>query len=68
MPEIQDSVGLWNCFSSGFPKYIKEIALSLLPITIFFALFQVISIRFKKKKLLKIIIGILYTYIGLVLF
>ena len=68
VPEIQDSVGLWNCFSSGFPKYIKEIALSLLPITIFFALFQVISIRFKKKKLLKIIIGILYTYIGLVLF
>lgn len=68
VPDIQDSVGLWNCFSSGFPKYIKEIALSLLPITVFFALFQVISLRLKKKKLLKILIGILYTYIGLVLF
>lgn len=68
IPEIQDSVELWSCFSSGFPKYIKEIALSLLPITLFFALFQIVSLRLKKKKLLRILIGILYTYIGLVLF
>lgn len=68
IPEIRDSVELWSCFSSGFPEYIKEIALSLLPIIIFFALFQIVSLRLKKKKLLRILIGILYTYIGLVLF
>ena len=68
IPEIRDSVELWRCFSAGFPKYIEEIALSLLPITIFFALFQIVSLRLKKKKLLRILLGILYTYIGLVLF
>ena len=67
-PDIRDSVQLWNSFASGFPKYIKEIAVSLRPITVFFALFQVVSLRLKKRKLLRILIGILYTYIGLVLF
>ncbi len=41
---------------------------SLLPIVLFFTAFQIISLRLKKKTLLKIIIGIAYTYIGLVLF
>ncbi len=68
IPQIRDSVELWRSFSAGFPKYIEEIAISLLPITVFFALFQIVSLRLKKKKLLRIIIGILYTYIGLVLF
>ncbi|MDE6568680.1 MAG: DUF1538 domain-containing protein, partial [Lachnospiraceae bacterium] len=68
VPNIQNSVELWRCFAGGFPKYIEEIALSLLPIAVFFAIFQIISLRFGKKTLLKIIIGIFYTYIGLVLF
>lgn len=68
VPEISDSVKLWQCFVSGFPKYIQEIALSLLPITIFFAAFQMISLHLNRKTLFKILIGILYTYIGLVLF
>lgn len=68
LPDIRDSMELWQCFKDGFPAYITEIAVSLLPIVIFFALFQVISLKLKKKTLLKIIIGIAYTYIGLVLF
>ena len=68
LPVIQDSVELWRCFAEGLPKYIMEIAVSLLPIVIFFAVFQVISLKIKKKPLLKIIIGMVYTYIGLVLF
>lgn len=68
VPEIQNSVELWQCFVRGFPQYIREIAFSLLPITVFFAVFQIVSLRFGKKTLLKILIGIFYTYIGLVLF
>ena len=68
IPEIQNSRDLWICFRDGFPEYIKEIALSLLPITLFFFLFQIFSLRLKKRTLKKIVIGILYTYIGLVLF
>lgn len=68
LPDIKDSIELWQCFRNGFPAYIAEIAVSLLPIVIFFALFQIFSLKLKKKMLIKIIIGILYTYIGLVLF
>lgn len=68
LPDIRDSVELWSYFARGFPQYIKEIAVSLLPIVIFFALFQIILLKIKRKSLLKIIIGIVYTYIGLVLF
>ena len=68
LPEVSDSTELWNCFAQGFPTYIEEIAISLLPIIVFFLIFQIISLKLKKKTLLKIVVGIVYTYIGLVLF
>lgn len=68
IPNIRNSVELWRCFAGGFPQYIREIAFSLLPIAVFFAVFQMISLHFTQKTLLKILIGIFYTYIGLVLF
>src|SRR5699024_5239626 len=39
-----------------------------LPIVAFFAVFQIISLKMKGRALLKVVIGILYTYVGLVLF
>ena len=68
VPQAADSRALWGLFESGFPKYIHEVAVSLAPIAAFFAVFQVLSLRLKRKKVLKIIVGILYTDIGLVLF
>ncbi|MCI9489071.1 DUF1538 domain-containing protein [Lachnospiraceae bacterium 48-42] len=68
LPDIGDSVEMWRYFAHSFPEYIKEIAVSLLPIVIFFSFFQIVSLKLKKKTLLKIAIGILYTYVGLVLF
>lgn len=68
IPEVSDSVELWRLFHEGFPEYIKEIAVSLLPIVLFFALFQIFVLRLPKRQLVKILIGLVYTYIGLVLF
>ncbi len=68
LPELENSVEMWRYFASGFPEYIKEIAVSLLPIVLFFGFFQIAALKLKKKTLLKIAIGIAYTYIGLVLF
>lgn len=48
--------------------YMKEMALSLLPIVVIFFLFQVFLLKLPRRNLLKISIGIFYTYIGLVLF
>lgn len=68
LPTITDSVELWKCFAKGFPTYLHEIAISLFPIILFFVVFQIIALRLNKKTLLKIGVGIVYTYVGLVLF
>lgn len=68
IPVINDTVELWSLFANGFPTYIEEIAISLLPIVVFYGIFQFISGDANKRTLTKIIIGLIYTYIGLVLF
>lgn len=68
IPQVADSAELFYTFLSGFPKYLREIAVSLLPIVLFFAAFQIFALKLKKRDLLKIVVGLVYTYIGLVLF
>lgn len=68
MGDIQDSVELSRQFLRGFPIYFKEIAVSLLPIVVVFGLFQVFSVRQSKREIKKVALGLVYTYIGLVLF
>ena len=68
IPVIDNTVELWNLFFVAFPVYIEEIALSLLPIIVFFAIFQLVSRDINKRSLIKISVGLLYTYLGLVLF
>lgn len=50
------------------PEYMKEMAVALLPIIVIFFLFQFFSIKMTGRSLAKILIGIFYTYVGLVLF
>ena len=68
LTELVDSVDVWQLFSGSIPHYMKEIAISLLPIVLFFGVFQIVSLKLSKKQLVKIIIGLVYTYLGLVLF
>lgn len=68
IPQIEDSVELWQLFKSGFPKYFAEIAVSMLPIVVFFGVFQITVLKIGKRQLRKILIGLVYTYVGLVLF
>ena len=68
IPVIDNTVELGRLFLSEFPTYIKEMAVSLFPIVLFFGIFQLISRDVKKKELIKIAIGLAYTYVGLVLF
>ena len=66
--KTDNSVEMWQLFREGLPYYMKEMLISLLPIILFFFIFQIVSLHLHKKTLVKIIIGIIYTYIGLVLF
>ena len=65
---VDNTVDLGKLFAKGIPTYMKEMALSLFPIVFFFVIFQLLSQDMKKRPLIKIGVGIVYTYAGLVLF
>ena len=68
IPVIDNTVELGRLFTREIPTYLEEMAMSLLPIVFFFGLFQLVSRDINKRKLIKIGIGLVYTYVGLVLF
>ena len=53
---------------SGILRYVEEVALAFLPIVGMFIVYQLIFRRFKKLQVIRICIGFIYTYVGLVLF
>lgn len=55
-------------FKEGFPIYLKEVTVSLLPIVLFFAIFQLVYLKLPKSQIIKIAVGIFYTSTGLILF
>ena len=55
-------------FAAAFPHYAGEVAGAILPICGVFLLFQLFTRRFKRTQLLRIASGLVYTYVGLVLF
>lgn len=57
-----------TAFLSAIPSYLAEMAIALLPIVAIFVLFQIFLLRLHGRPLAKILIGIVYTYVGLVLF
>ena len=57
-----------NAFGMQMPHFVKEVLVALLPIFLMFIIFQLITKRYKRTQRLRITIGFLYTYIGLVLF
>ena len=68
LPNAEDNRELWRLFEHDFPEYFAEVAVCLAPIAAFFALFQIVSLKLPRKRVLKIVVGIFYTYLGLVLF
>lgn len=62
------TVEIGGAYISAIPAYMKEMAVSLLPIIAIFLLFQLFSLKLSIRNLAKIFFGILYTYVGLVLF
>ncbi len=68
IPDIGDSVELWQLFHEGLPTYLEEIAVSLLPIIVMFGVFQLVALKLDRRTLGRIAVGLAYTYVGLVLF
>ena len=68
IPEVITMRDVTETFAVELPTYALEVALSLLPIMAVFLIFQLISHRYQKRQIKRILIGFIYTYIGLVLF
>ena len=68
VPRVLTSLQLSGMFLDALPEQIHEIAQAILPIAIFFGIFQLIFLHLEKKSLVRILNGIIFTYIGLVLF
>lgn len=66
--EFEQSVDVGREYIFQLPKFIEEVTLALLPVVIIFLVFQLFSLKLAKRPFLHISVGLLYTYIGLVLF
>lgn len=55
-------------FVTLFPDYAKEVLISILPVAGVFAVFQLFTRTYHKRQLLRMIVGFVYTIIGLILF
>ena len=55
-------------FIEAIPKYSLDVLKSILPIIVFFALYNLFTLRLAGRELVKIFIGFLYTFIGLTVF
>lgn len=55
-------------YFAAIPHYVEEVFMALLPIIAFFVVFQIFSLKLERNEVIKIMVGMGYTYIGLVLF
>lgn len=60
--------GIGNAYLAGFLTYLLEVAVALIPIIVVFLFFQIFFLKLPKGQVIRILIGLLYTYVGLVIF
>ncbi len=68
IPVVNTTKDAFIEFMHNLPHYGEEVLLALLPIVGVFVLFQLLTKRFNRHQLIKICVGLIYTYLGLVLF
>lgn len=66
--QISTSQDVVKQFVTALPTYAKEVAVSILPVAVVFAAFQLFTKTYSKRKVLKMIVGFVYTIVGLILF
>ena len=68
IPIIDNTVDIGKLFAVELPHYIEEMAVSIFPIIFFFFVFELYARDINKHTVIKVCVGIVETYIGLVLF
>ncbi len=68
IPEVESTRSGLQLYLHSFAEHSKDVAVALLPTIVFATLFQLITHAFSAKKLIRIGVGIVYTFVGLVIF
>ena len=68
IPTLNDSREIFMSFFTQLPHYASEVVIAVGPIVVFFLIFRALSGGIGTKGLGKILIGVLYTFLGLTLF
>ena len=64
----ESSLEIGKAYLSAIPHYMMETAVALLPVIAIFLLFQLLSFKMTKRPFVRICWGLIFTYVGLVLF
>ena len=66
--DIPTTIIAFKQFTQALPVYAKEVAVAFVPIVMLFVIFQLVAKRFHIHNIIKMSVGFIYTYLGLVLF
>ncbi len=68
VPELHTAQDVAKVFFHELPLMVGEVSRALLPLALVFVLFQLFTKQFRKKQVIRMSIGFIYTFAGLVLF
>ena len=68
VPEIHTTVDVVLQFITAFPQYTEEVMTSILPIVGVLIVYQLPTRSYRKRQLLRMAVGLIYTIVGLILF
>ena len=63
-----DTVALGHGYVEALPLYVAEVLIALLPIVAFFLIFQIFALKLRRVPFMRIVLGLIITLVGLVLF
>ncbi|MDL2287840.1 DUF1538 domain-containing protein [Oscillospiraceae bacterium OttesenSCG-928-F05] len=66
--EMHKSDSIIDAFVSILPEVAQQVFVALLPMLVMFVLFQIFALKLPARQVKKILLGLIYTYVGLVLF
>ncbi len=68
MTQVEHTRAGMSHYLHGFVDHAADVGIALLPTIVFSVLFQLVTKAFSPKKLIRIGVGIVYTFVGLVVF
>ena len=68
IPHVFTTRDLWMKFQPAFHDYGEEVLAALAPVIAFFVIFQIFFLKMRRNALVRILVGIVYTFLGLTLF